>query len=163
MNEADICRVVDWTVERGLAGDSEITLLHGFCDLCAEAGLEISRGIAIIDTLHPVYEGRVFYWSRDERLDRLVSEYEPTTGGQDKSNWLSSPFYHLLQSGEDEMRRRLYLGETEQIPGAGGTAAGGPDRLVCHGAAVRQGGGHRRDGLLHVALDDDPAGRFSRR
>jgi adenylate cyclase len=112
MQDADIAAIVDWTVERGLAGDNEIALLHGFCDRCVAAGLPITRGIAIIDTLHPVYEGRVFYWSGDKPLDTLVSQYEPTTGGQNESGWLTSPFYHLLQSGEGEMRRRLHLGET---------------------------------------------------
>ena len=116
MNEDDIAEIADWIVQRGLAGDDEIALLHGFCARCLAAGLEITRGIAIIDTLHPVYEGRVFYWSGDKPLETLVSEYEPTTGDQDRTSWLSSPFYHLLQSGENEMRRRLHLGETAVFP-----------------------------------------------
>ena len=69
MNEADISLIADWTVQRGLAGDDEIALLVGFCTRCVDAGLEISGGTAIIDTLHPVYEGRVFFWSRDNPLD----------------------------------------------------------------------------------------------
>ena len=112
MDKADIAAITSWTVERGLAGDDEITLLHGFCDRCAASGLPITRGIAIIDTLHPVYEGRVFYWSGEKPLETLVSQYEPTAGSESESGWLSSPFYHLLQSDEDEMRRRLHLGET---------------------------------------------------
>jgi adenylate cyclase len=113
MDEADIAATADWIVQRGLAGDDEIALLHGFCQRCVYAGLDITRGIAIIDTLHPVYEGRVFYWSGDKPLETLVSEYEPTADSGNQSGWLNSPFYHLLQSGEDEMRRRLHLGETE--------------------------------------------------
>ena len=58
------------------------------------------------------------------------------------------------------MRRRLEFGETGDFPVLEELHAGRPDRLFRHGAAVRQGGGHRRDGLLHVALDDDAAGRF---
>jgi adenylate cyclase len=112
MNEADIAGIADWTVQRGLAGDDEIALLHGFCERCVAAGLEIARGIAIIDTLHPVYEGRVFYWSGEKPLETPVSQYEPTAGSESEAGWLNSPFYHLLQSGEDEMRRRLHLGET---------------------------------------------------
>jgi adenylate cyclase len=112
MDEADIAGISDWTVRRGLAGDDEITLLHGFCERCVEAGLEIARGIAIIDTLHPVYEGRVFYWSGDQPLQTPVSQYEPTAGSESEAGWRNSPFYHLLQSGADEMRRRLHLGET---------------------------------------------------
>jgi adenylate cyclase len=113
MDEAKITRIADWIVQRGLAGESEIGLLHGFCDRCVEAGIAITRGIAIIDTLHPVYEGRVFYWSGDKPIETPVSLYQPTNaGGEDADNWVSSPFYHLLHSGDDEMRRRLDRGET---------------------------------------------------
>ena len=66
MDEADIAGIADWTVQRGLAGDDEITLLHGFCGRCVDAGSACRRGTAIIDTLHPVYEGRVFYWTGDK-------------------------------------------------------------------------------------------------
>lgn len=116
MDEAEIAGIADWVVRRGLSGDDEVALLHGFCERCVGAGLAISRGIAIIDTLHPVYEGRVFYWSGDKPLETVMSQYEPTTGGQETATWLSSPFYHLLQSGEGEMRRRLHLGETAVFP-----------------------------------------------
>jgi adenylate cyclase len=112
MDESDIAGIADWTVRRGLVGDDEIKLLQGFCERCVEAGLDIARGIAIIDTLHPVYEGRVFYWSGDKPVETPVAQYEPTSGSQDETGWLNSPFYRLLQSGEDEMRRRLHLGET---------------------------------------------------
>lgn len=112
MDDAKIAGIADWIVQRGLAGDDEITLLHGFCERSVEAGLAVTRGIAIIDTLHPVYEGRVFYWSGDKPLETLVSQYEPTQGDQESESWLTSPFYQLLYSGEDEMRRRLHLGET---------------------------------------------------
>lgn len=108
MDDADIAGIADWTVKRGLAGDDEIALLHGFCERCMAAGIAVTRSIAIIDTLHPVYEGRVFYWSGDKPIETAVSQYAPTNaGGSDADNWLSSPFYHLLHSGEDEMRRRL--------------------------------------------------------
>lgn len=115
MDKSDIAAVADWTVQRGLAGDDEISLLHGFCDRCVAAGLPIARSIAIIDTLHPVYEGSVFYWSGEKPLETLVSQYEPIAGSEGEIGWLSSPFYHLLQSGEGEMRRRLHLGETAQF------------------------------------------------
>src|SRR5262245_63242326 len=117
MDEAKIAGVADWIVRRGLAGESEIGLLHGFCERCVEAGLALSRGMAIIDTLHPVYEGRAFFWAIDKPPPVLVSQYGPTSGGgDDATGWHNSPFYHLLQSGEDEMRRRLHLGETAVFP-----------------------------------------------
>jgi adenylate cyclase len=118
MNEADITGIADWLVQRGLAGDGEIALLHGFCDRCVEAGLNIVRSSAIIDTLHPVYEGRAFYWSRDKPLDTLVTEYAPLTASSQLSleSWTKSPFYQLLYGGSDELRWRLELGETGELP-----------------------------------------------
>ncbi|HEY6632968.1 MAG TPA: adenylate/guanylate cyclase domain-containing protein [Rhizobiaceae bacterium] len=112
MDEADIAAITDWTVRRGLAGDDEIGLLTGFCARCVEAGLELARGTAIIDTLHPVYEGRVFSWNRTSPLDAKVSEYEPVTSGANEESWRRSPFYHLLQNGKDEFRQRLAPGDT---------------------------------------------------
>ncbi len=117
MVEADIAAIADWTVRRGLAGDDEITLLNGFCERCVRAGIPIARGLAIIDTLHPVYEGSVFYWRSDQRVETAMAQYPPTNaGGQDAENWLNSPFYRLLQSGEEEMRQRLDLIEKADFP-----------------------------------------------
>jgi len=112
MDEADIAAISDWTVRRGLAGDDETSLLAGFCTRCVDAGLELARGTAIIDTPHPVYEGRVFSWARDRPLDAKVSEYEPITTGSNEESWRRSPFYHLLQSGKDEFRQRLGADDT---------------------------------------------------
>ncbi|RJG43176.1 adenylate/guanylate cyclase domain-containing protein [Mesorhizobium sp. DCY119] len=113
MNEESLNQLADWIVQRGLAGDSEIALLHGFCDRCVEAGLDLSRSVAIVDTLHPVYEGRAFFWARDQLLETPVVEYGPSNQGEGLEEWKKSPFYQLLQSGENEMRRRLCDGETE--------------------------------------------------
>jgi len=108
MDTREIDGIADWVVRRGLAGADEIALLHGFCERCVAAGIAITRGIAIIDTLHPVYEGRVFYWSGDKPLETAMSLYEPTNaGGSDGNNWVNSPFYLLFNSGEEEMRRKL--------------------------------------------------------
>ncbi|MBL8576919.1 MAG: adenylate/guanylate cyclase domain-containing protein [Mesorhizobium sp.] len=108
MVDAEIATIADWTVKRGLAGDDEISLLHGFCDRCVAAGISITRGLAIMDTLHPVYEGRVFFWNGDKPLETPMAQYGPSNvDGDDATNWVNSPFYHLLQSGEDEMHRRL--------------------------------------------------------
>ncbi len=115
MDEAHITSISDWIVQRGLAGDDETTLLRGFCKRCVAAGLDMADGTAIIDTLHPVYEGRVFAWSRDNPGDTRVTEYLPLASGNEES-WIQSPFYRLLQSGDDELRCHLELGETGGFP-----------------------------------------------
>ena len=61
--------------QAGLAGKTETAILDGFCRRAAAAGLPIARAMLVIDTLHPVYEGRVFRWRDDapkaERIDRI--------------------------------------------------------------------------------------------
>lgn len=109
----DVERILDWLVARGLAGDDEITLLHGFCQRTSEAGLDISQSLAMIDTLHPVHEGRLFRWSRDTAIENPVSEYGSTREAAAQAGWQRSPFFQLLNSGETEMRHRLERGETE--------------------------------------------------
>jgi adenylate cyclase len=111
MTPQDIGSIADWVVAQGLAGASEKTLLDGFCERCRDAGLEISRAVAIIDTLHPIYEGRAFRWRNDSVEEEAVVEYRPTNVGEAAENWRRSAFFHLLSTGADEVRRRLGLGE----------------------------------------------------
>ncbi len=105
-----------WLVDRGLAGDGELELLEGFCERCNAAGLVLARGLALIDTLHPVYEGRVFSWGRDVPSETPVAQYGPSSEGEGLEQWRQSPFYTLLESGADEMRRRLWQGENRDFP-----------------------------------------------
>ena len=111
MDAQDIEHISAWVVARGLAGDSEIALLHGFCDRCCDAGLPLSRGVAIIDTLHPVYEGRAFFWAGDKAVELPVSEYGPSTAANAHGQWQRSPFFYLLNSSDNELRRRLETSE----------------------------------------------------
>lgn len=118
MDEGDIAGITDWTVRRGLAGDSELTLLQGFCARCVDAGLPMTRSMAVIDTLHPVYAGRAFSWTDDQPLDAAVTEYRPLVEDDRSSleSWIRSPFYQLLYGDTDELRFRLQLGETGDFP-----------------------------------------------
>jgi adenylate cyclase len=79
MNDAPATEVGAWVTAAGLAGATEPDLLHGFCERAVAAGLPLARAIVLIDTLHPVHEGRVFHWSRDPVPDeRTVVEYGRT-------------------------------------------------------------------------------------
>ncbi|HKU93763.1 MAG TPA: adenylate/guanylate cyclase domain-containing protein [Vineibacter sp.] len=107
MNDIDIEQIAAWVVARGLAGASETDLMDGFCTRCHAAGLELSRGLTIIDTLHPIYEGRAFRWRSDGVEESAVIEYGPTNEGEAAENWQNSAFYHILKIGADELRCRL--------------------------------------------------------
>jgi adenylate cyclase len=107
MDDCDVARLADWLVEGGLAGKSETALLSGFCRRAAEAGLEVARGMVIVDTLHPIHEGRAFRWRSDKPGDADVIEYGPTKEGEAAERWRRSPFYRLVESGESLFRQSL--------------------------------------------------------
>lgn len=98
-----------WIVARGLAGGSETDFLHEFCTRCRQAGVALAHGIVIIDTLHPTYEGRAFRWQVTPTNESPVVEYGPTKEGEAAERWRRSVFFHLLQTGGDELRTRLAI------------------------------------------------------
>ena len=105
MKDTEIERLSARIIARGLNGESELEMLHGFCADCNEAGLDLTIAAAVIDTLHPIHEGRAFHWRADGKVEREVTEYTPTSYSEE--NWRQSVFYHLLQNGGDELRRRI--------------------------------------------------------
>ena len=113
MTEADIDAITAWVVRRGLAGTAETILMDGFCKRCTDAGLALSRATVIIDTLHPIYEGRAFRWRNDGVEESAVVEYGSTREGEAAVTWQNSTFFHLWarQADLDEVRRSLTRGE----------------------------------------------------
>ena len=63
MNETFLGELPAWLTEAGLAGTPETEIVSGFCERCVAAGLPLARALVLIDTLHPVHEGRLFRWS----------------------------------------------------------------------------------------------------
>jgi adenylate cyclase len=106
MQEKRFAELAAWITEAGLAGGSETTMLTGFCERAVAAGLPLAAGIVVIDTLHPVYEGHAIRWYADNRETTLTG-YGRTNEGEAAENYRRSPFYHLVQSGEPYLRRRL--------------------------------------------------------
>jgi adenylate cyclase len=109
-----------WLTKAGLRGEPEAALVSGFCERVVAAGLPISRALVLIDTLHPVYEGRLVRWGHDPSQP-VVSEYGRTSlpegvsdplvsGGAQPdvvARWQASPFFQMLQTGESLLRRRI--------------------------------------------------------
>src|SRR5262249_21127104 len=107
-----IQRISTWVTERGLQGAGETELLNGFCDSCRAAGIELERVIALIDTLHPVHEGRAFRWRASGMGgESAMTEYGRTSSGEGSAAWQRTPFYHLLTTDGDELRRRIGFGD----------------------------------------------------
>ena len=109
MDNAQFAELSVWITEAGLAGQSETAILAGFCEREVARGLALARALVLIDTLHPIYEGRAFRWTRAQK-ETTLTEYGRTD--DDLSRWQRSPFYRLEESGEALLRRRL-TAETE--------------------------------------------------
>ena len=97
--------LMNWLVSQGLTGLPENDLIRGFCERCCAAGLDLSRSMVFIDTLHPIFEGRGFRWNDSETNEADSFEYGPT--GDNDEGWRRSVFYHMLEGGHDELRLDL--------------------------------------------------------
>ena len=125
-----------WLTKAGLRGEPEDALVSGFCERAAAAGLPIARALVLIDTLHPVYEGRVIRWGHDPSQPAVV-EYGRTTlpdGAADSSGieqaphvarWRASPFFRMLETGESLLRRRITAESEAEFPVLGDYKANG--------------------------------------
>ncbi len=111
MDDANIEAISQSIVRKGLAGAGEHELLSTFCEGCVDAGLPLGAATAVIDTLHPVWEGRAFFWRNDGVNEQPVQEYGGTRTEEGNDGWKRSAFYHLYTSGEDEVRRRIGRGD----------------------------------------------------
>ena len=115
MDNAQFAELAAWITEAGLAGQTETATLAGFCQRVLAFGLPLARATVLIDTLHPIYEGRVFGWKRD-RKETTLAEYGRSDEGELSERWQRSPFYHLVGSGEPLLRRRLGTETEAEFP-----------------------------------------------
>ena len=111
MDEAAFNALGAWVTEAGLIGRNESDLVAGFCRRVADAGVPLARALVILDTLHPIYEGRAFRWRADLPETAEAVDYGRTNEGEAAENWRRSAFSYLLQSGDRILRRRLVAGE----------------------------------------------------
>ena len=95
MTEAEIAKLASWLAKAGLEGRTETALVEGFCSRAAAGGLPLARAMVLIDTLHPIHEGRAFRWERD-KPEATLTEYGRTGEGEAAERWRTSPLYRLL-------------------------------------------------------------------
>jgi adenylate cyclase len=111
MDQSAFDEVAGWVTRAGLIGRTESELMAGFCRRIVDAGVPLGRAMVILDTLHPIYEGRVLRWRGDLPETAEAVDYGRTNQGEAAESWQRSPFFHLLQSGEEALRRRLIAGD----------------------------------------------------
>ena len=156
----DFSTLHEWLIEAGLAGASESALLDGFCRRAKSGWAALARGVMIIDTLHPTYEGRAFFWRREPGQKQTEQvEYSPSDEGEMAELWRNSVFFHLLETGGSQFPVRFHAGETTDFPRlaelrnesmsdvvaiitrfSGSGAIGETDSLYCYWATDRSQG-----------------------
>jgi adenylate cyclase len=112
MDQAQFIELGRWVVAAGLAGKNETVLVGEFCRRLVAGAIPLATGIVIIDTLHPVHEGRAFRWRRSEGKAELI-EYGRTNAGEAAASWQRSPLFHLVQTRGSALRRRIGEGAVE--------------------------------------------------
>lgn len=115
MDDRQASALATWITEAGLAGKSETAMLTGFCERAAAAGLPLANALVLVDTLHPIHEGRVVRWYHDNR-ETTLGEYGRSTEGAAAETWRRSPFYRLIETGETMLRRRVTAESAAEFP-----------------------------------------------
>ena len=113
MNQGEFFDLASWIIQAGLAGLDEAATLSGFCARVGTLDIPLARANVVIDTLHPVYQGRAFTWKRATG-ETALTEYGRSMERSDR--WERSPFYKLHLTGESLLRRRVNLESASEFP-----------------------------------------------
>ncbi len=150
--------VSEWIVRAALAGTSEVEMVAGVCQLLTSAGVSLVRCSVATNLLDPTIDGRSVRWNRGEGA--LEEAFARTDDAQPTEDWLRSPFFSMIQSRQQCLRRRLdatyRLGEFPMLDGF--RAEGVTDYIAFAqrvGQSVRLGEG---EGMVSSWTTDAPAG-----
>ncbi len=106
-------KVGNWLMRSAIAGDDLETLIRGFCERLAAAGLPLSRIQLSFSVLHPLYRATGFTWKRGEGL--TAESYRHVEGDQ-TDRFTLSPYFYLLHHKLDHLRRRIDVDGKPEFP-----------------------------------------------
>jgi adenylate cyclase len=128
MDEKQFAELAAWIAEAGLAGQTEAALVTGFCERMVARGVALARATVLVDTLHPIYEGRAVFWRRGGQI--RFTEYGPSDIGEAAESWRRSPLHYLFNSGGTLLRRRITPESMREFPLFADLAAEGMTEYV---------------------------------
>lgn len=107
-------RVSYWLKQSALNGDDLETIVTGFCERLAAAGLPLNRIHLSFSMLHPLYDALGFTWLRGQGM--TVEGYRAGEDEEDSSRFLKSPYYYLLSNSLDHLRRQINPQTPDEFP-----------------------------------------------
>ena len=110
MDSSAIADMQSWLSVEAIEGADNAAIFEEFCGRCARHGLAISYGVALVDTLHPEFEGHAFLWDSRGEVEAPVQQYASSQSGRGREVWETSVFSHLLVTGGTELRREFAKG-----------------------------------------------------
>ena len=157
MNDTQFAELAAWIAAAGLAGEAEPDMVGGFAERLVAMGSPLARATVIVDTLHPIYEGRAFAW-RAAGGKTTLQEYGPTNEGEAAERWRASPLYRLVQTGAPLLRRRIDARCLAEFPTLTETAPGMTDFVGMVHRFARHGVIGEMDCVYSTWTTDDPNG-----
>ena len=106
-------KVADWLTKSSLAGDDLETMVRGFCERLAAAGLPLVRVHLSFSMLHPLYDALGFTWERGRGME--VQGFRKASG-LPSDRFLNSPYFYLLNNRLEHLRRRIDLDAPSEFP-----------------------------------------------
>ena len=106
-------KVADWLTKSSLAGDDLETMVRGFCERLAAAGLPLVRVHLSFSMLHPLYDALGFTWERGRGIE--VQGFRKASG-LPSDRFLNSPYFYLLNNRLEHLRRRIDLDAPSEFP-----------------------------------------------
>ena len=110
-----IDRVSAWLKTSALKGADLESLVRGFCERLAAAGVPLVRVHLSYSMLHPLYDALGFTWQRGEGVT-VEGFSKSSMEGPDSDRILRSPYYHLLSHNLDHLRRRIDPAVPSEFP-----------------------------------------------
>jgi adenylate cyclase len=107
-------RVSDWLMQTAIRGADLESVVSGFCERLAAAGVPLARIHLTFSMLHPLYRAMGFTWRRGSGVTAEGYRHAASEGASDR--FLKSPYYYLLNNKLEHVRRRILPGEPAEFP-----------------------------------------------
>jgi len=158
MDDGQFAALATWLSAAGLSGRDEATMVTEVCTRLVADGLPLARGQLLIDTLHPLYGGRGYYWQAAKGAT-VATEYNNPTEEEELARWRRSAFYHMIETGSAVLRRRVTSESGNEFPFLGELhAAGMTDYFAVIDRFGRDGMIGEMDGVYSSWVSNAPQG-----